>query len=153
VITVVFAALFLTLLAVLSVAAWHTRHRDGPGVPDREQGALTAWDPAQLREWTLELHHTDGSPPWPPAPIPTDGTQGDHGGARIRLVTHDDTALWAPRPQLPAPAAPPVVDAVGDLAGAADRIRALTLDEYEAALPAYPHHPSWYATLDPGGAA
>ena len=72
-ITVVFAALFLTLLGVLSAAAWHTRHRDGPGVPDRENGALTAWDPAQLREWTLELHHTDGSPPWPPAPIPGSG--------------------------------------------------------------------------------
>jgi hypothetical protein len=72
----------------------------------------------------------------------------------VRLVTHDDTALWAPRPHIP-PAHPSEdgEEAIGDLAGAADRIRALTLDEYEAALPAYPHHPSWYATLDPGGAA
>jgi hypothetical protein len=182
--TAVFAALLVTSLVVLSIAAWHTRHRDAPGIPGRENGALTAWDPAELRAWTLELHHTEDTPPWPPALPPTDGGQGGghgwltaplpvslppgaggpsrpgSGGAVLQSpaaaagpgdpVAHD---LWQPRPPAPVMEPVPAADPVADLTGAADRVRALTLDEYEAALPCFPHHPDWYATLTPDSAS
>jgi hypothetical protein len=77
--TAVLAVLLVLGAAVLCAVAWHTRHPGAPGVPDRENGALTAWDPAELREWTLELHHTKSTPPWPPLPHP-DAAAGSQGG-------------------------------------------------------------------------
>ena len=94
--TAVLAALLVLAAVVLCAAAWHTRHPDAPGVPDRENGALTAWDPAELREWTLELHHTKNTPPWPPLPHP-DAAAGSQGGG------HD--WLAAPTPASLSPAA------------------------------------------------
>ena len=78
--TAVLAVLLVLGAVVLCAAAWHTRHPGAPGVPDRENGALTAWDPAELREWTLELHHTKSTPPWPPQPHPKvhGGQDGGH---------------------------------------------------------------------------
>jgi len=96
-VTAVFAVLLVLGAVVLAAAGWHTRHPDAPGVPDRENGALTAWDPAELREWTLELHHTKSTPPWPPLPHP-DAAAGSQGGG------HD----WLAAPTLPSqePVAP-----------------------------------------------
>ena len=95
--TAVLAVLLVLGAVVLAAAGWHTRHPDAPGVPDRENGALTAWDPAELREWTLELHHTKSTPPWPPLPHP-DAAAGSQGGG------HD----WLAAPTLPSqePVAP-----------------------------------------------
>jgi len=61
--TAVLAVLLVLGAVVLCAVAWRTRGHERPGVPDREMGALTAWDPAELREWTLELHHTKSTPP------------------------------------------------------------------------------------------
>jgi hypothetical protein len=94
--TAVLAVLLVLGAVVLCAVAWHTRHLDAPGVPDRENGALTAWDPAELREWTLELHHTKSTPPWPPLPHP-DAAAGSQGGG------HD--WLAAPTPASLSPAA------------------------------------------------
>ena len=94
--TAVLAVLLVLGAVVLAAAGWHTRHPDAPGVPDRENGALTAWDPAELREWTLELHHTKSTPPWPPLPHP-DAAAGSQGGG------HD--WLAAPTPASLSPAA------------------------------------------------
>ena len=116
--TAVLAVLLVLGAVVLCAAAWRTRGHDTPGIPDREGGALTAWDPAELREWTLELHHTKSTPPWPPAQTPQSpsgqdggqllsrepvapwrGRRADHQEADGNLagdpVTHD---LWQPRP-------------------------------------------------------
>ena len=95
--TAVLAVLLVLGAVVLCAAAWHTRHPGAPGVPDRENGALTAWDPAELREWTLELHHAKSTPPWPPLPHP-DAAAGSQGGG------HD----WLAAPTLPSqePVAP-----------------------------------------------
>jgi hypothetical protein len=92
----VLAVLLVLAAVVLCAVAWHTRHPDAPGVPDRENGALTAWDPAELREWTLELHHTKNTPPWPPLPHP-DAAAGSQGG--------DHDWLAAPTPASLSPAA------------------------------------------------
>ena len=94
--TAVLAVLLVLGAVVLCAAAWHTRHPGAPGVPDRENGALTAWDPAELREWTLELHHTKSTPPWPPLPHP-DAAAGSQGG--------DHDWLAAPTPASLSPAA------------------------------------------------
>ena len=95
--TAVLAVLLVLGAVVLCAVAWHTRHPGAPGVPDRENGALTAWDPAELHEWTLELHHTKSTPPWPPLPHP-DAAAGSQGGG------HD----WLAAPTLPSqePVAP-----------------------------------------------
>jgi hypothetical protein len=77
--TAVLAVLLVLGAVVLCVTAWRTRGHEPPGIPDREAGALTAWDPAELREWTLELHHTKSTPPWPPLPHP-DAAAGSQGG-------------------------------------------------------------------------
>jgi len=96
-VTAVLAVLLVLGAVVLAAVAWHTRHPGAPGVPDRENGALTAWDPAELHEWTLELHHTKSTPPWPPLPHP-DAAAGSQGGG------HD----WLAAPTLPSqePVAP-----------------------------------------------
>ena len=105
--TAVLAVLLVLGAVVLCAVAWRTRGHERPGVPDREMGALTAWDPAELREWTLELHHTKSTPPWLAAPTlpsqepvaPWRGRRADHQEADGNLagdpVTHD---LWQPRP-------------------------------------------------------
>ena len=95
--TAVLAVLLVLGAVVLCAVTWRTRGHERPGVPDREMGALTAWDPAELREWTLELHHTKNTPPWPPLPHP-DAAAGSQGGG------HD----WLAAPTLPSqePVAP-----------------------------------------------
>ena len=93
--TAVLAVLLVLGAVVLCAVAWHTRHPGAPGVPDRENGALTAWDPAELHEWTLELHHTKSTPPWPPLPHP-DAAAGSQGGG------HDWLAAPTPASQSPA---------------------------------------------------
>ena len=90
--TAVLAVLLVLGAVVLCAAAWHTRHPDAPGVPDRENGALTAWDPAELREWTLELHHTKNTPPWPPLPHP-DAAADSQGGGHDRLAAPTPASL------------------------------------------------------------
>ena len=77
--TAVLAVLLVLGAVVLCVAAWRTRGHEPPGIPDREAGALTAWDPAELREWTLELHHTKSTPPWLSAAASGCGSGGQGG--------------------------------------------------------------------------
>ena len=99
--TAVLAVLLVLGAVVLCAAAWHTRHPGAPGVPDRENGALTAWDPAELHEWTLELHHTKSTPPWPPLPHP-DAAAGSQGGGHDWLAaptrpSQEPVAPWRGR--------------------------------------------------------
>jgi len=192
--TAVLAALLVLAAVVLCAAAWHTRHPDAPGVPDRENGALTAWDPAELREWTLELHHTKNTPPWPPLPHP-DAAAGSQGGDHDWLAAPTPASLSpaagmvagenparpsgegcetpaAGDPPMPAPSHPETwtdyhgpwttrkvraddvpADPVADLTGAAERIRALSLDEYEAAFPGWEHGTGWFRAIDGGEVA
>ena len=188
--TAVLAVLLVLGAVVLAAAGWHTRHPDAPGVPDRENGALTAWDPAELREWTLELHHTKSTPPWPPLPHP-DAAAGSQGGghdwlAAPTLPSQEPVAPWRGRradhqeadgnlagdPPMPAPSHPETwtdyhgpwttrkvraddvpADPVADLTGAAERIRALSLDEYEAAFPGWEHGTGWFRAIDGGEVA
>ena len=95
--TAVFAVLLVLGAVVLCAVAWHTRHPGAPGVPDRENGALPAWDPAELQEWNVERKKTKSTPPWPPLPHP-DAAAGSQGGG------HD----WLAAPTLPSqePVAP-----------------------------------------------
>ena len=99
--TAVFAVLLVLGAVVLCAVAWHTRHPGAPGVPDRENGALTAWDPAELHEWTLELHHTKSTPPWPRrrGGVAAAGSQG--GGhdwlAAPTLPSQEPVAPWRGR--------------------------------------------------------
>ena len=169
--TAVLAALLVLAAVVLCAAAWHTRHPDAPGVPDRENGALTAWDPAELREWTLELHHTKSTPPWPPLPHP-DAAAGSQGGGDDWLAAPAPASHGpAGDPPMPAPSHPETwtdyhgpwttrkvradvpADPVADLTGAAERIRALSLDEYEAAFPGWEHGTGWFRAIDGGEVA
>ena len=191
--TAVLAVLLVLAAVVLCAAAWHTRHPDAPGVPDRENGALTAWDPAELREWTLELHHTKNTPPWPPLPHP-DAAAGSQGGGHDWLAAPTPASLSpaagmvagenparpsgegcetpaAGDPPMPAPSHPETwtdyhgpwttrkvradvpADPVADLTGAAERIRALSLDEYEAAFPGWEHGTGWFRAIDGGEVA
>ena len=190
--TAVLAVLLVLAAVVLCAAAWHTRHPDAPGVPDRENGALTAWDPAELREWTLELHHTKNTPPWPPLPHP-DAAAGSQGGDHDWLAAPTPASLSpaagmvagenparlsmghetpaAGDPPMPAPSHPETwtdyhgpwttrkvradepADPVADLTGAAERIRALSLDEYEAAFPGWEHGTGWFRAIDGGEVA
>ena len=243
--TAVLAVLLVLGAVVLCVAAWRTRGHEPPGIPDREAGALTAWDPAELREWTLELHHTKSTPPWPPLPHPdaAAGSQGgghaptreDDQGRAVRVCAPESrpaaradltgslssrphqegpqplsappaegTHAWLaaptpashgpaagmvageipaqPRegdetpaagdPPMPAPSHPETwtdyhgpwttrkvraddvaADPVADLTGAAERIRALSLDEYEAAFPGWEHGTGWFRAIDGGEVA
>ena len=169
--TAVLAVLLVLAAVVLCAAAWHTRHPDAPGVPDRENGALTAWDPAELREWTLELHHTKSTPPWPPLPHP-DAAAGSQGGGHDWLAAPTPASHGpAGDPPMPAPSHPETwtdyhgpwttrkvradvpADPVADLTGAAERIRALSLDEYEAAFPGWEHGTGWFRAIDGGEVA
>ena len=245
--TAVFAVLLVLGAVVLCAVAWHTRHPGAPGVPDRENGALPAWDPAELQEWNVERKKTKSTPPWPPLPHP-DAAAGSQGGghdwlaaptpaslspaagmvagenpARLSMghetpaagdpVTHD---LWQPRPadewtteeahadeprdlrrapgtrsradagmravppgvqrvheevaggeervedgETGRPVAVPGIgpglaahgDPVAELTGAAERIRALSLDEYEAAFPGWEHGTGWFRAIDGGEVA
>ena len=194
--TAVLAAVLVLAAVVLCAAAWRTRGHDTPGIPDREGGALTAWDPAELREWTLELHHTKSTPPWPPAQTPQ-SPSGQDGG---QLLSREPVAPWrgrradhqeageypaeghefltaplpaeAPSPPMPAPSHPETwtdyhgpwttrkvraddvpADPVADLTGAAERIRALSLDEYEAAFPGWEHGTGWFRAIGGGEVA
>jgi hypothetical protein len=174
--------------------AWRTRGHDTPGVPDQGMGALTAWDPAELRKWTLELHHTENTPPWPPLPHPEEALAGGQDGGQ--LLSREPVAPWRGRradhqeageypagghefltAPLPAAAASPPMpvpshpetwtdyhgpwttrkvsagDPVADLTGAAERIRALSLDEYEAAFPAWEHGTGWFRAIGGGEVA
>ena len=169
--TAVLAVLLVLGAVVLAAAGWHTRHPDAPGVPDRENGALTAWDPAELREWTLELHHTKSTPPWPPLPHP-DAAAGSQGGGHDWLAAPTPASHGpAGDPPMPAPSHPETwtdyhgpwttrkvradvpADPVADLTGAAERIRALSLDEYEAAFPGWEHGTGWFRAIDGGEVA
>jgi hypothetical protein len=212
--TAVLAVLLVLGAVVLCAVAWHTRGHERPGVPDQEAGALTAWDPAELREWTLELHHTKSTPPWPPLPHPKVPGGGQDGG---QLLSRESAAPWrgsradhqeageypaedqawlaaptsashgpaaesvcsdgsrdpaAGDPPMPAPSHPETwtdyhgpwttrkvraddvaADPVADLTGAAERIRALSLDEYEAAFPGWEHGTGWFRAIDDGEVA
>ena len=77
--TAVFAVLLVLGAVVLCAVAWHTRHPGAPGVPDRENGALPAWDPAELQEWNVERKKTKSTPPWLPAAASGCGSGGQGG--------------------------------------------------------------------------
>jgi hypothetical protein len=142
--TAVFAVLLVLGAIVLCTVAWRTRHHHDPD-PEWDEAELRAWK-LQLPDDTIEYAAVENAPPWPlHPPEPARG----RGGGHVHLITHDDTALWEGHTQI-IPAAQD--NAIGDLTDAGDRIRAMTLDEYEAALPAFPHHPAWYATLGDGAA-
>ena len=184
--TAVLAVLLVLGAVVLCAAAWHTRHPGAPGVPDRENGALTAWDPAELREWTLELHHTKSTPPWLPRPADEWTTEEAHAdeprdlrrapGTRSRADAgmravppgvqrvHEEVAGGEERVEdgeTGRPVAVPGIgpglaahgDPVAELTGAAERIRALSLDEYEAAFPGWEHGTGWFRAIDGGEVA
>jgi hypothetical protein len=151
-----------TLAARAARAGWHLLRAVPrlPGPPPREMGGLTAWDPAELRRWTVEVHHTNDTPPWGPAASPAgaqDGGQppaagmvpghGQGSPAAGDPVTHD---LWQPRPAPPLTPPPAPGDAIAGLTGAAGQVRNLTLDEYEAALPGWEHATSWFAAITSG---
>ena len=170
--TAVLAVLLVLGAVILCAVAWRTRGHERPGVPDREMGALTAWDPAELREWTLELHHTKSTPPWPPLPHP-DAAAGSQGGGHDWLAAPTPASHGpAGDPPMPAPSHPETwtdyhgpwttrkvraddvpADPVADLTGAAERIRALSLDEYEAAFPGWEHGTGWFRAIDGGEVA
>jgi hypothetical protein len=100
-VTAVLAVLLVLGAVVLCAVAWHTRHPDAPGIPDREAGALTAWDPAELREWTLELHHTKSTlraptPGWRLQPLPATGPRRAWWPGRSRH-SHESAMKHPPR--------------------------------------------------------
>ena len=97
--TAVLAVLLVLGAVVLCAVAWHTRHPDAPGIPDRENGGLTTTDEtwaADVRQMVLDLKATKNTPPWPPLPHP-DAAAGSQGGG------HD--WLAAPTPASLSPAA------------------------------------------------
>jgi hypothetical protein len=143
---VVFGVLLAGLCALVVAVAWWLHHHDpAPGEWEEAEPWIV-----QLRGDTVPFAPTRSTPPWPPL-VPTSAP--GQGGAQP--PGWEPVAPWRGRRAdhqeadgNPAGSQPPE-EAVDSLTGAAARVRELSLDDYEAELPSYPHHPAWYATLDP----
>ena len=172
--TAVLAVLLVLGAVVLCAVAWRTRGHDTPGVPDREMGGLTTTDeswPDVVHQMVIDIKATKNTPPWPPLPHP-DAAAGSQGGGDDWLAAPAPASHGpAGDPPMPAPSHPETwtdyhgpwttrkvradvpADPVADLTGAAERIRALSLDEYEAAFPGWEHGTGWFRAIDGGEVA